>query len=301
MKGLKRSVKELDPSYVMDGVARGTGSLARHTVGGIADSASLLTETFSKNMAVLSLDRNYAQRRDRFKALPGASTTFTGGVESAVVKLISGVLEGVTGIVQKPIRGAEKDGVEGFAKGIGKGLLGLLVKPVIGLSDAATDVMIGVKGTVEAGHYMSGVLAHTQMRPRRVFYTYDKVFRSYNLADSTASALMIRTSLSGEIYLSHCDMGGRVAILSVKKFLLLSEDGKQELLIKFKQMKYAELRKVAHQGGVLHWGVFIFLKFVNKAGSEVEVVTSEDKELAVDLCLQIKGGINQAANNRETE
>ena len=96
-------------------------------------------------------------------------------------------------------------------------------------------------------------------------------------------------------------MGGRVAILSVKKFLLLSEDGKQELLIKFKQMKYAELRKVAHQGGVLHWGVFIFLKFVNKAGSEVEVVTSEDKELAVDLCLQIKGGINQAANNRETE
>ena len=47
------------------------------------------------------------------------------------------------------MRGAETRGVEGFAKGIGKGLLGLLVKPVIGLSDAATDVMIGVKGSVE--------------------------------------------------------------------------------------------------------------------------------------------------------
>jgi hypothetical protein len=57
VKGLKKSVKELDPTYLVDGVARGTESLARHTVGGFADSASLLTETFSKNMAVLMLLR----------------------------------------------------------------------------------------------------------------------------------------------------------------------------------------------------------------------------------------------------
>ena len=67
IKGLRKSVVELDPSYAVTGVARGTGSLARHTVGGIVDSASLLTETFSKNMAVLTLDRKYAQQRDRFK------------------------------------------------------------------------------------------------------------------------------------------------------------------------------------------------------------------------------------------
>ena len=33
VKGLKRSIEESDPNAFMDGVARGTGSLARHTVG----------------------------------------------------------------------------------------------------------------------------------------------------------------------------------------------------------------------------------------------------------------------------
>jgi vacuolar protein sorting-associated protein 13A/C len=107
IKGFRRSVEELDPTYVMDGVARGTGSLARHTVGGIVDSASLLTETFSKNMAVLTLDRKYAQRRDRFKVMPGTNTTFVGGVESGVGKLLRGVAEGVVGVVRAPMRGAE--------------------------------------------------------------------------------------------------------------------------------------------------------------------------------------------------
>lgn len=106
----------MDPTHSVTGVARGTGSLARHTVGGIVDSASLLTETFSKNMAVLTLDRKYAQQRDRFKTLPGTSTMFTKGIESGVEKLLRGVAEGVVGVVRAPMRGAEKRGVEGFPR-----------------------------------------------------------------------------------------------------------------------------------------------------------------------------------------
>ena len=33
VKGFKKSIEEMDPSFVVSGVARGTGSLARHTVG----------------------------------------------------------------------------------------------------------------------------------------------------------------------------------------------------------------------------------------------------------------------------
>ena len=65
VRGFQRSVQEMDASYLVDGVARGTLSLARHTVGGFADSAAMIAETFSNNMAVLTLDRKYAQKRDR--------------------------------------------------------------------------------------------------------------------------------------------------------------------------------------------------------------------------------------------
>ena len=48
VQGFKRSLEEMNPSFALDGVARGTGSLARHTVGGFADSAALLTSTAAK-------------------------------------------------------------------------------------------------------------------------------------------------------------------------------------------------------------------------------------------------------------
>ena len=295
IKGFRRSVEELDPTYVMDGVARGTGSLARHTVGGIVDSASLLTETFSKNMAVLTLDRKYAQRRDRFKVMPGTNTTFVGGVESGVGKLLRGVAEGVVGVVRAPMRGAEKRGVEGFAKGVGKGLLGLVVKPVIGISDAATDLMVGVKGSLEgvANKNQRGNANQSQLRPRRAFYGRDRRLRPYVFVDAISAAIMLRTRLGSDNYLSHVDMGGRVAILSVKKFLLLGEDGEQRMLIRLKNIKRIDLRKVPKPADGFEWGVLIFLKAVRNNGNEVEVVTTPDKGIAKDICAKIQQGITQ--------
>lgn len=284
----------MDPSYVMDGVARGTGSLARHTVGGIVDSASLLTETFSKNMAVLTLDRKYAQRRDRFKVMPGTNTTFVGGVESGVGKLLRGVAEGVIGVVRAPMRGAEKRGVEGFAKGVGKGLLGLVVKPVIGISDAATDVMVGVKGTLEGvGSKSQKILSkQAQVRPRRAFYGRDRRLKSYVFVDAISSAIMMRTRLGGDNYLSHIDMGGPVAILSIRRFLLLGDDGETKMLLRLKHIKRIDLKKVPTSNGGIEWGVLIFMKTVRNNGNEVEVVTTPDKDTAKDICTKIQHGIS---------
>ena len=300
VKGLKRSVEELDPSFVVDGVARGTGSLARHTVGGIADTASLLTETFSKNMAVLTLDRKYAQRRDKAASLraDGGNVTVVDGLESGVVKLLRGVVEGVSGVVRAPMRGAEKRGVEGFAKGIGKGLLGLLVKPVIGLSDAATDVMIGVKGSIEGvaegSNPSSSARLRDQLRPRRAFYGQDRAIRQYELADATAAALMMRTRLATEQYLSHCDMGGRVALMSVRQALIIGEDGQELLVVKFKQIASVEIRRVPgskEDPQKMVWGVLIFLNKPRNNGSEIEVVTCEEKDIAMELAAQLKRGV----------
>jgi len=302
VKGLKRSVEELDPSFVVDGVARGTGSLARHAVGGIADSASLLTETFSKNMAVLTLDRRYAQQRDRGTSLRSAgrgTTTFVDGVESGVVKLIRGITEGVTGVVKAPMRGAEKRGMEGFAKGVGKGLLGLLVKPMIGLSDAATDVMIGVKGSVEGsvGNSASYRGLHgNQIRPRRAFYGRDRAMREYRLADATATSIAMRTRLAGEPYLSHCDMGDSVALLSVKRLLVLGSEGEEVLVVKLKRIKDVEVRQNPKQKGLLDWGVFLSLKEPRKNGREAEVISCQEQSIALELCAQTKRAINLVQN-----
>eukprot|EP01066_Platyproteum_vivax_P007440 Platyproteum_vivax@DN2911_c0_g1_i2.p2 len=47
-----------------------------------------------------------------------------------------GFISGIQGVVQQPVRGAEAEGVKGFFEGVGKGILGLALKPVAGALDA---------------------------------------------------------------------------------------------------------------------------------------------------------------------
>lgn len=297
VKGLQKSMEELDPSYVVGGVARGTKSLARHAVGGFAGSASLLTETFSKNMAVITLDRRYAQRRDRRNTLRSPdrdfAVTFFEGVESGAVKLMRGVWDGVSGVVRAPLRGAERHGVEGFAKGVGKGLLGLLVKPMIGLSDAATDVMIGVQGSVEGkkGSLRGG--RQTQVRPRRPMYGRDRVLRPYSVADAAAATLMLRTKLAGENYLSHLDMDDKVALLSVKRAVLLGSEGQELLEVKYKNIEKISVEPMKQQvNGGEEWTVVIVLNVSQRKERPVYVIKCKSKAVAIELCSQLNRGVS---------
>lgn len=57
----------------------------------------------------------------RLKRKENKTTNVLDSLESGVQKLINGVFEGVTGVVVKPIKGAERSGLEGFVKGVGKG------------------------------------------------------------------------------------------------------------------------------------------------------------------------------------
>lgn len=73
----------------------------------------------------------------------GENRDLLDGIGSATDSLARGLKDGVSGLYKNPMRGAERDGFAGFAKGVGTGVLGLVVKPVVGVTDAATDVLQG--------------------------------------------------------------------------------------------------------------------------------------------------------------
>lgn len=62
--------------------------------------------------------------------------------------LVMGVGLGFSGIVLDPVKGAHEDGVEGFFKGIGKGILGLLTKPAGGVIDMVSMAFDGLRRQV---------------------------------------------------------------------------------------------------------------------------------------------------------
>jgi vacuolar protein sorting-associated protein 13A/C len=61
--------------------------------------------------------------------------------------LAKGLFRGVTGILTKPVEGALRSGVEGFVTGVGKGLIGAAAQPVSGALDLVSNTAEGVNAT----------------------------------------------------------------------------------------------------------------------------------------------------------
>lgn len=79
----------------------------------------------------------------RIRIPAGENRDILDGLGSAGGSLARGLTDGVSGLISNPMRGAERDGIAGFAKGVGTGVLGLVMKPAVGVADAATDVLQG--------------------------------------------------------------------------------------------------------------------------------------------------------------
>lgn len=200
-------------------------------------------------------------------------------------------MEGVTGVVSKPIRGAERGGFEGFAKGVGKGLLGLIIKPGIGVTDLLTDTLTGVKGSIDGTAAEGMTILHSQVRPRRALYGRDRVVKPYRVDDAAAAVIQSKLCIGGEDYLGHVDMLTKVALISVTRLLLLSGDGEELLLLPLN-----EIRKVEVQLQQLDTEVFLVKLFLYKPkadGNEYEAIKCDNEEMANLLCTKLSEAISK--------
>ena len=58
-----------------------------------------------------------------------AADTFSEGINS----LGNGFIEGISGLITKPVEGGKKDGIFGAVTGLAKGVIGAVAKPTAGL------------------------------------------------------------------------------------------------------------------------------------------------------------------------
>ncbi|XP_076444664.1 LOW QUALITY PROTEIN: intermembrane lipid transfer protein VPS13A-like [Babylonia areolata] len=148
-----------------EGLTRGVNSLMGNTVGGTAGSLSLMTGSLGNALAALSFDKQYQKKRRRRLELQPRN--LPGSLAQACHTLVVGVGLGLSGIILDPVKGAHEDGVEGFFKGIGKGILGLLTKPTGGVIDMVSMAFDGLRRAAE----MEGGV-YTKMRLPRFINPY---------------------------------------------------------------------------------------------------------------------------------
>ncbi|XP_058466266.1 intermembrane lipid transfer protein Vps13 isoform X2 [Malaya genurostris] len=169
------------PGEFAEGLVLGVKSLFGHTVGGAAGAVSKITGAMGKGLAALTFDDDYQKkRRDALNKKPA---TLQEGIARSGKGLVMGVFDGVTGVFTKPISGAKEEGVEGFFKGLGKGAVGLVARPIAGVTDFASGSFDAVKRATELSDEA------IRLRPPR-FLHKDGIVRPYNRREAEGNKLL---------------------------------------------------------------------------------------------------------------
>jgi hypothetical protein len=133
-----------------------------------------------------------------------------------------GLFQGITGVVTQPIKGAKEEGFVGALKGAGRGLVGVVVKPTVGVVDLVSRTTEGIANTAS---YIEN-RKRTRKRPPR-YFDIDHTILPYNIDKAEGQELM-RTLESGifrkHIYQFHRYLSNsRVLIISDKAVIALKK------------------------------------------------------------------------------
>eukprot|EP00116_Pleurobrachia_bachei_P006350 sb/3466612/ len=130
------------PREFAEGLVIGVNSFLRHSVGGVVGAASKISRSIGKGIAKLTFDEEYQKSRNR--RMTQKPSHIGEGLARGGKSLLEGFYHGVTGVLVKPIEGAVDDGVGGFFKGVGKGLVGVVARPLGGLTDFVSYTIDGI-------------------------------------------------------------------------------------------------------------------------------------------------------------
>ncbi|XP_015828201.3 intermembrane lipid transfer protein VPS13A isoform X1 [Nothobranchius furzeri] len=169
------------PEEFLEGVSLGVKALVGGAVGGLAGAAGRITGAMAKGVAAITLDEKYQQKRR--EAMNRQPKDLKEGLTRGGKGLISGFVSGITGIVTKPIEGAQKEGAAGFFKGVGKGLVGAVARPTGGIIDMASSTFQGIKRAAVTSQDIES------LRPPR-FIHEDGVIRPYKEREGLGSQML---------------------------------------------------------------------------------------------------------------
>jgi len=130
----------------------------------ILGNASSALSNMSKGIAALSMDKKFIQGRMRQDSK--GVEDFGDVIRDGGGALAKGIFRGVTGILTKPIEGAKSSGVEGFVQGVGKGIIGAAAQPVSGVLDLLSKTTEGANAVKMK--ISSAIMAEEQLLRRRL-------------------------------------------------------------------------------------------------------------------------------------
>ncbi|KAJ4705608.1 putative Vacuolar protein sorting-associated protein [Melia azedarach] len=133
------------PTGLISGMALGTTSLVSNTVYALSDAATQFSKAAHKGIVAFTFDDQTVARMEKQQK----------GVASHSKGVINEVLEGLTGLLQSPIKEAEKHGLPGLLSGIAFGVTGLVARPAASILEVTGKTAQSIRNRSRLHHTRS--------------------------------------------------------------------------------------------------------------------------------------------------
>ncbi|CAB3252142.1 unnamed protein product [Arctia plantaginis] len=137
--GFVADVSEGVTGLLLEGNVR---ALLKNVTHGISNSAAKVSESLGDGLERVVGDEAHEETRRRIRSAAGGAHLAAG-----FRGLGLGILGGMTSLVKHSYEGATQEGLGGFLAGVGKGLVGTVTKPVIGVLDLAAETASALRDT----------------------------------------------------------------------------------------------------------------------------------------------------------
>lgn len=208
---------------------------------------------------------NSTYKSQRNVSLNKYSKSSTEGFKQGLKMAGKGLWDGISGIVYDPYKGAKKHGVTGFAKGAVKGLLGVGIKPVVGVLDLMSKTTEGLQSSVKNIFKLKGSQesedSNGWIRLPRVFGENGELLCYDN--DRCLGNEILYNLFKGKYYDESCEMYSEIctmnldtsvrteidyALLLTRKRIMLLDNEDPSLLCIVWEVPYRQISKIQQNG-----------------------------------------------------
>jgi len=264
------------PKEFGKGLAKGTSSLLKNTLGGVLNSAQKIVGSVGNLGAKITFDQEYRKEREVQKMKKAKHVGE--GLGYGIKEFGSGLYKGVTGLISQPVKGVQKEGIKGLGKGVAKGIVGVVLKPTVGVVDLVSRTAEGIKNTA---YIMDGESLRVRY-PRNI--SNQLLVSPYDPIKSEGQFLL-KTVAKGkyrhEFYVYH-------KLLDKKCVLLVSNTHIMVL-----KMSNLEKIKIADKWSI-HWRV----KLIKLSAESIEKVKGKK---SISIILKIGDTVPEKYNQRMVE
>ncbi|XP_011874480.1 PREDICTED: vacuolar protein sorting-associated protein 13C isoform X2 [Vollenhovia emeryi] len=282
------------PGEFAEGLFLGVRSMLGHTVGGMAGAVSKITGAMGKGIAALTFDKDYQRKRQ--EQLNKQPANLQEGLARSGKGLVMGVVDGVTGVVTKPISGAREEGVEGFFKGFGKGVVGLVTRPTAGVIDFASGSFGAVRRATELSEEARRVRSPRFLQP-------DSLVRPYIKDEAEGNKILMELEKGKyahtDVYVYHVFINKDVLLLTDKRLSYVEHSD----LFGGWRVDWSYTWNELSEARVVEKGVQIVLKDTNKrkklsglfgSADQAKILLITDHNVKQLLCGKIQEQVNQS-------